>query len=118
MPGERAESAASHINLRSRYDRGQSALASRTLLPESSMSLRPILIGLFCTASLIGRVSPQTPDLYEGTVLRTLDLTFSQSNWYQILEQNHGTGVDLAADLTVDGVTYPNVGVRFRGFSS
>ena len=60
----------------------------------------------------------QTPDLYDETVLRTLELTFPQSNWYQLLQANYGTGVELQGDLTVDGVTYPSVGVRFRGYSS
>lgn len=57
-------------------------------------------------------------DLYDTAVLRTLELTFAQSNWYQLLEQNYQTGAELAADLTVGGVTYHGVGVHFRGQSS
>lgn len=57
-------------------------------------------------------------DLYDTTVLRTLRLQFAQNNWYQLLQQHYQTGVELAADLTVDNVTYHNVGVHFRGQSS
>ncbi len=79
------------------------------------MNLRSLAAALLLLAL---PVTAQTPDLYDETVLRTLDLTFAQSNWYTLLQQNYGTGVDLPADLTVDGRTYPNVGVRFRGGSS
>ncbi|MAG57622.1 MAG: hypothetical protein CMJ83_15120 [Planctomycetes bacterium] len=72
-----------------------------------------ILLALAASGS-----AAQTPDLYDETVLRTLELTFPQSNWYQLLQANYGTGVELEGDLTVDGVTYPSVGVRFRGYSS
>lgn len=82
------------------------------------MTLRPLLAGCALAALCLGPVTAQTPDLYDETVLRTFDLTFAQSNWYTLLQQNYGTGVDLAANLTVDGVLYPNVGVRFRGGSS
>lgn len=63
-------------------------------------------------------VTLSAQDLYDENTLRSLHLTFAQSNWYTLLQQNYGTGVELAADLTVDGVTYPNVGVHFRGQSS
>jgi len=71
-----------------------------------------------CAAAGALTAAAQTPDLYDETVLRTLDLTFAQSNWYQLLQQNYGTGVEVLADLTVDGVLYPTVGVHFRGTSS
>lgn len=56
--------------------------------------------------------------LYDETVLRTIHLEFKQEDWWQQLEANYGTGVDLPADLTMDGVTYSDVGVRFRGTTS
>lgn len=70
------------------------------------------------------RVSPhqveQYPNatLYEPTVLRTLFLEFENEDWEQELEDFHGTDVEVPATLLVDGVRYPNVGVRFRGKSS
>lgn len=56
--------------------------------------------------------------LYDTGVLRTLFLEFENEDWEIELEDFHGTDVDVAATLTVDGKTYPNVGVHFRGASS
>jgi spore coat protein CotH len=70
------------------------------------------------------RVSPNDvkhyPDasFYEPTVLRTIFLEFENKDWEQELEDFHGTDVDVPAKVTVDGKTYPNVGVHFRGMSS
>ena len=56
--------------------------------------------------------------LYEPTVLRTLFLQFENSDWEMELQDFHGTDVEVPATLSVDGKTYPNVGVHFRGMSS
>ncbi len=56
--------------------------------------------------------------LYEPTVLRTLFLDFEEPDWEAELQEFHGTDVQVPATLTVDGKTYPNVGVHFRGMSS
>ncbi len=60
-------------------------------------------------------------DLYDETVLRTIKLEFSQANYWTILTNNknsddrNGTQTNTSATMTVDGVVYPGVGVRFRG---
>jgi len=70
------------------------------------------------------RVSPDDvenyPDasLYEPTVLRTLFLEFASEDWEDELAAFKGSDVEVPASLTVDGRTYPNVGVHFRGNSS
>ena len=63
---------------------------------------------------------PSFPDasLYEPTVLRTLFFTFEDADWEAELEAFHDTDVEVPATLVVDGKTYPNVGVHFRGMSS
>lgn len=60
---------------------------------------------------------PNAP-LYASNVLRTVFLDFEESDWEKELEDFHGTDVDVSAKLTVDGKTYPDVGVHFRGASS
>jgi hypothetical protein len=55
---------------------------------------------------------------YDESVLRTLFLTFENSDWENELEAFHGTDVDVPATLLVDGKTYREVGIRFRGLSS
>lgn len=59
-------------------------------------------------------------DLYDRGTLRTLELSFSQPDWEDQLRDNKLAGLQeyIAADLTVEGVTYPNVGVRYKGNST
>jgi spore coat protein CotH len=63
---------------------------------------------------------PKYPDkpLYEPTILRTIFLEFENKDWEKEIQDFHGTDVDVAATMIVDGKTYKNVGVHFRGASS
>lgn len=56
--------------------------------------------------------------LYDPAIVRTLFLEFENEDWEVELEDFHGTDVDVPATLSVDGQSYPNVGVHFRGASS
>ena len=60
---------------------------------------------------------PDSP-AFDPAVLRTLFFEFSNVDWEQELQDFHGTDVDVAATLTVDGKAYKTVGVHFRGMSS
>jgi spore coat protein CotH len=64
------------------------------------------------------RAVPATVGLYEPTVLRTLFLDFESADWEAELADFHNTDVEVPATLTVDGKSYPDVGVHFRGMSS
>lgn len=70
------------------------------------------------------RISPAdvepagSSDLYAAGTLRTLFLDFENADWEAELEAFHGTDVEVPATLTVDGKTYPGVGIHFRGMSS
>lgn len=57
-------------------------------------------------------------DLYDTTVLRTLHFSFHDADWLQRLQDNYDLETPILADLVVDGVSYPDVGVRIRGNSS
>ena len=59
-----------------------------------------------------------TEPLYEPTVLRTIFLQFENADWEQELAAFNNTDVEVPAVAIVDGKTYPNVGVHFRGASS
>ncbi|MBX9583414.1 MAG: CotH kinase family protein, partial [Gemmataceae bacterium] len=63
---------------------------------------------------------PTHPDapLYEPSVLRTLFLQFDTPDWEAELQDFYHTDVEVPCTLTVDGRTYPQVGVHFRGMSS
>jgi len=56
--------------------------------------------------------------LYDESIIPEIYLEFSQANYWQLLEDNYDSGADLAATLTMNGVVYPNVGVRFKGQTS
>jgi hypothetical protein len=55
---------------------------------------------------------------YDESVLRTVFITFEEKDWESELEDFNGTDVDVAANLLIDGKTYRDVGIRFRGMSS
>jgi hypothetical protein len=56
--------------------------------------------------------------LYDPDVVRTFFLTFENPDWESELEDFYNSDVDVPATLVVDGNTYPDVGVHFRGNSS
>lgn len=60
---------------------------------------------------------PTTP-LYDLPTLRTAFLEFENSDWEDELAAFHDTDVEVSATLTIDGRTYRDVGVHFRGASS
>lgn len=56
--------------------------------------------------------------LYDVATLRTLFIEFESPEWEKELSDFNNTDVDVPAKLTVDGKTYTDVGVHFRGMSS
>ena len=56
--------------------------------------------------------------LYNQSQIKQVYLTFSQSNYWTLLTQNYQNKVELLANMTVDGVAYDSVGVRFKGQTS
>lgn len=60
---------------------------------------------------------PEAP-LYDAQTLRTFFLEFEDADWEKELADFYHTDVEVPAKLMVDGKTYPEVGVHFRGTSS
>lgn len=56
--------------------------------------------------------------LYDPLTVRTFFLEFEDTDWEQELADFHRTDVEVPAKVTVDGKTYPDVGVHFHGMSS
>ena len=73
---------------------------------------------MLIAALFVAGARAQDADLYDPNTLRTFEIGFSQPNWWNQLEANYDTGIDIPADLTVEGVTYLDVGVHFKGNSS
>ena len=61
---------------------------------------------------------PAATPLYDLGTLRTIFLQFENADWEQELAAFNNTDVEVPATLTVDGKTYKDVGVHFRGASS
>lgn len=72
------------------------------------------------TLTLLTALAAAAPaqDLFDDTVLRTIELTFQQPDYWQQLKDNKAAGIYIEGDLTVDGETLTRVGVRLRGKSS
>ncbi|MCA9256433.1 MAG: CotH kinase family protein, partial [Phycisphaerales bacterium] len=66
----------------------------------------------FCSQEAIAQ------DLYDTTVLRTMNFTFADADWETQLRQNYASQTNILADLEVEGDVYPDVGVRIRGNTS
>ncbi len=62
-----------------------------------------------------GRVSE---GIYDENTLRDFQLWFSQPDYWQQLKNNYQSQTDLPATLIVEGDTFLNVGVRFKGNTS
>lgn len=78
--------------------------------------LAPCRVFALCLAA--ATAPAQQAELFDDTVLRGFALHFKQANWQSLLTQNYSTKTYIRADLVVDGVTYKDVGVRYRGNSS
>ena len=55
---------------------------------------------------------------YDEGVIQQINLQFAQGNYWTQLTNNYASKTDLAATMTVNGVKYNNVGVRFKGQTS
>ena len=80
--------------------------------------MRPLPLLLALPLLTASPLLAQDPDLYDEAVVRDIELTFSQPNWWTDLYNNYASETLMPADMTVDGVLYPDVGVRFKGNSS
>jgi len=60
---------------------------------------------------------PDRP-LFDPEIVRTIFVAFPQADWIEELTAFYRTDVAVPATVAVDGVTYDNVGVSFRGNTS
>lgn len=60
-------------------------------------------------------------DLYQLNSIIDVKITFKESNWDSLLNVNKQEGIDdrrLVGDVTINGVKYPQSGIRYKGSSS
>jgi hypothetical protein len=61
---------------------------------------------------------PGSAPVYDTSTIRTIFLQFENADWEQELADFYNTDVDVPAAMMVDGKTFKDVGVHFRGNSS
>ncbi|MCB0756256.1 MAG: hypothetical protein KDB98_11725, partial [Flavobacteriales bacterium] len=59
-------------------------------------------------------------DLYDINNVTVIELTFEESNWDQIMDQNYSNGNEdrLLASCIVNGEPFDSVGVKYKGNST
>ncbi|MDP6929693.1 MAG: CotH kinase family protein [Planctomycetota bacterium] len=77
---------------------------------------RPLPRTIFLLACLVFPISAQ--DLFDKTKLRDFYITFKQANWWQSLQATRTSHQDMKADLSVDGKSYLDIGIRVKGNTS
>lgn len=84
------------------------------------MKFRRTIVWIFLVALAIpGKLSAQA-DFYDVNHIPEIRITFTQSNWDEILDSLYVEGNEdrLSASLVIDGTSLEKVGVRYKGFSS
>lgn len=58
--------------------------------------------------------------LYDLTTIQTIEITFAESNWDELLDAAYASTSDyiLAQSVAVNGITFDSVGVKYKGNSS
>ena len=62
----------------------------------------------------------QAAEFYDIDTVNTIYITFKESNWDQLLDDLYAAGDEerLEGTAVINGITYENVGVRYKGNSS
>lgn len=76
------------------------------------------ILALVLVALLIPAVHGQS--FYDVDSVRTIEITFPQTNWDHILDSLYAAGNDerLLGTVVIDGVQYDSVGIRYKGNST
>jgi len=82
------------------------------------ISTRVLLSLILFSGSLFTRVLSQ--DLYDPATISDIKIDFYKANWDEILDAYMDMDSDerILADVTINGVVYDSVGVRYKGNSS
>ena len=78
--------------------------------------MKKILLFLFCLFTL--QLTAQ--DLYDLNTVQNIEITFSQSNWDQLLDAEKAGDQNyiMAQSVSINGEVYDSVGVKYKGNST
>lgn len=65
-------------------------------------------------------ISTQAQDFYDLSTIQTIEITFAESNWDALLDAEKSGNGDyiMAQSVTINGVSFDSVGVKYKGNSS
>ncbi len=71
-----------------------------------------VFVNIFFTA--------KAQDFYDINTIQTIEITFEQNNWDQLLDTEYATTGDyiLAQKVVINGIEYDSVGVKYKGNST
>jgi len=77
---------------------------------KNTIILLCFLMGSFATAQ----------DFYDLNTIQTIEITFAQSNWDQLLDNEYAStgGYIMAQSVTINGEVFDSVGVKYKGNST
>ncbi len=78
------------------------------------------LVALLSTLCLFATSGLSAQDFYDIETINTIEITFVESNWDQLLDDLYAAGDEerLTGSATINGVPFTDVGVRYKGNSS
>lgn len=78
-----------------------------------------VLLSIIILSSLFINLS-SAQDLYDPDQITEIEIDFYKANWDEILDQYMSMDSDerILADVTIDGIEFDSVGVRYKGNSS
>jgi hypothetical protein len=82
--------------------------------------IRFLILFIFLSVFCVGPVISQS-DFYELNSIREIRIHFDEPNWKHLLDSlyiNYGEDGRLLGDVSIDGKTLYNIGVRYKGYSS
>ncbi|MCF8374282.1 MAG: CotH kinase family protein [Bacteroidales bacterium] len=74
---------------------------------------------LFTLAVVIG-INLHAQDFYDLNTIQTIEITFAQSNWDQLLDAAYSSTGDyiMAQSISINGEVFDSVGVKYKGNST
>ncbi|MBP6335057.1 MAG: CotH kinase family protein [Bacteroidia bacterium] len=78
----------------------------------------PDMMGLSLDGRRLITGNKPSTGFYEPFLMHDIHLNFSDPNFWTELEDNYYDKIDIPATMTINGVVYDSVGVRFKGHSS
>jgi hypothetical protein len=79
-----------------------------------------LLFGLAALTTSIAAAQNAGDNIFSGIQVHTINISFTQPDYWDSLATYFAAGLEqyMAATVTINGVTYDSVGVRFKGNSS